>query len=454
MRQLAAAFAFHGYGVEFHGYRSENKSGNKLPHSKDLRARSCNMITLLVVNVGSTSLKFKVITFEKADLDAPLGVPSSGRLEGIGQKSSRYRITTPEGTREGETPLADYEAALKLILESLHKSPPAKGARSQAGALDAISAVCFKPVHARDVPTGITLMDEGVLRHMEEFNAVAPVHNPPVIAAVRSFRKLLPDTPMLGLFEPAFHTHIAPHIATLAIPWEWTQNMRIRKYGFHGASHRYIAERTPEFVGLPPSELKIVSCHLGGSSSLAAIRRGRSVDTTMVFSPQSGLPQGTRCGDIDPFIMIYLMKEKGWTLDRVTEALSKQSGLLGISGVSAEFREIEAAAKDGNERAKLAIKVFAHQVQCGIAEMTIALEGMNTLVFTGGIGERSASFRADVCKGLKHLGVEIDRKRNAAAIGVDASIEAAGSQVGVLVLPTDEELVIAREAAKHLLKRS
>lgn len=398
------------------------------------------MLTLLVVNVGSTSLKFKLFQFQESDLINPAAIPAEGRIEGIGQRSARYRITAGDQTKDAQMPIANYDAAIKLLLDSLK------------GGLSPISAVCFKPVHARDVPMQVCEMTDDVLARMAEYNVVAPAHNPPVIAAVKSFRKLLPGVPMIGLFEPAFHKTIAPHVAALPVPHEWQAQFGIQKYGFHGASHRFIAGRVPDFLTVTASELRIVSCHLGGSSSLAAIRNGRSVDTTMAFSPQSGLPQGTRCGSLDPFVMIYLMKEKGWSIDQVAEALSKRSGLLGLSGVSAEFREIEAAAKEGNDRARQTIKIFARAVQCAIAEMTIALEGMNTLVFTGGIGERSASFRSEVCKGLRHLGVEIDRDRNQATVGKDGAIESADSPVRVLVLLTNEELVIARDAARLLAK--
>ncbi len=406
------------------------------------------MISILVVNVGSTSLKFKLILFEPTDLRNPKETPAEGRLEGIGRPKSPYKITVGGKTESGETSLADYEQALRLVLDSLAAHDGSDAALNLAQ----LSAIGFKPVHAREVPLEAVEMTEDVLQRMAEYNSVVPAHNPPVIAAVRSFRKMLPDVPLIGLFEPAFHRHLEPRVFSESVPTEWLEQFGIRKYGFHGASHRYIAERTPEFLGVAAGELKIVSCHLGGSSSLCAIRNGQSVETTMSFSAQSGLPQGTRCGQIDPFIPIFLMKEKGWALDQVAEALAKKSGLLGMSGVSAEFREIQDAAKQGNVRAQRAIDVYVYQVQSAIAEMTVALEGFDTLVFTGGIGERGVEARSAICARLKHLGVELDAAKNALANGVEAAIHSASSRVCILVLPTNEELIIAREAAGRVAR--
>jgi len=408
------------------------------------------MLKILVVNVGSTSLKFKLFLFDQADLKNPKLVAAEGRLEGIGRPKSVFKIRVGEKTDSGETAFANYEEALRGILDSLSAADLGAG----LGNLAELSAIGFKPVHAREVPLELAEMDEDVLGRMAEYNSILPAHNPPVIAAVRSFRKMVPGVPLLGLFEPAFHKTLAPHVYTECVPLEWIEEFGIRKFGFHGASHRYIAGRTPEYLGIPASELKIVSCHLGGSSSITAIRDGKSVETTMSFSAQSGVPQGTRCGHIDPFIPIFLMKVHGWSLDQVQEALSKKSGLLGLSGVSAEFREIQEAANAGNDRAQRAIDVYVYQVQCAIAKMTVGLEGMDTLVFTGGIGERGVDVRKAICERLKHLGVELDEKKNAEAVGVEAQIQRDGAKVRVLVLPTDEELVIARDAATHLKGRN
>lgn len=400
------------------------------------------MLSILVVNVGSTSLKFKLFAFAPPEVDAPSGSLAEGRLEGIGRPASMFKIKVGDRVDSGATSLPDYESALARVLEALRE-------RGGQG-IDRLSAIGFKPVHARDVPTSLAEMSEDVLGRMAEYNSICPAHNPPVIAAVRSFRKLLPDVPLLGLFEPAFHSTIPERAFTESVPAEWAAEFGIRKYGFHGASHRYIAGRAPEFFGVAADGLKLVSCHLGGSSSITAIRDGKSVETTMAFSPQSGLPQGTRCGTIDPFIPIFLMKEKGWSLEQTAEALSKKSGLLGLSGVSAEFREIQAAADAGDARARRAIDIFVYQAQCEIARMTVPLGGMNALVFTGGIGERGAATRSAICAGLAHLGVWLDAAKNEATVGVEGDIQSADSTVRVAVLPTDEELVIARDAARWL----
>lgn len=400
------------------------------------------MLAILVVNVGSTSLKFKLIAFEPPDLQSPRATLAEGRIEGIGQDESPYKITASGRTTQAKARLPGYDDALNLLLATLD---------ADGSGLAAINAICFKPVHARDVPLEIVEMDEDILGRMAEFNALAPSHNPPVIAAVRSFRAIAPTRPLLGLFEPAFHSTIPAHAYTESVPLKWLEDFGIRKYGFHGASHRHIAERAPVVLGRPSKGLRIVSCHLGGSSSITAILDGKSLDTTMAFSPQSGLPQGTRCGSIDPFIPFFLIQSKGWSAEQVARSLGKESGLLGLSGVSAEYRDIEAAAREGNLRAARTLEIFAYQIQGSIARMTAPLRGIDALVFTGGIGERGASLRAAVCSGLGYLGLELDPQKNSACSGSESALQTATSPAAILVIPANEELVLAREAAKFLL---
>jgi len=408
------------------------------------------LLSILVVNVGSTSLKFKLLAFEPAELARPNGVPAEGRIEGIGRPVSRTRIKVGADVREEERGVADYAAALDHVLRALDLSggSPGGGVASRR-----LSAVCFKPVHACPLPVGVVEMDEATLAAMEAMNSVAPAHNPPVIAAVRAFRALLPATPLLGLFEPDFHRTLPPEAWLESVPLAWVEAYGVRKYGFHGASHRYIAERAPDVLGVPAEGLKLISCHLGGSSSVAAVLGGRSRDTSMSFSPQSGLPQGARCGQIDPFIALYLIQARGLSVEEVAGTLARRSGLLGLSGVSAEFREIEAAAMRGEPDAERAISVFVYQVQGEIARMTVPLQGLEALVFTGGIGEQSPGFRRRVCDGLAHLGVRLDAGRNQAAVGCEAEISRSGSAVRVLTLPTDEELILGREAAGWLMRQ-
>jgi len=406
-------------------------------------------VKILIVNVGSTSLKYKAFEFPSEKILA------QGRLERIGGQESPVSTTGRSGKERKETAhLPDYGAAISLLSDRLLDRE--EGALAS---LEELAAVGFKTVHGGpySVGEGAKPLTAEVLRAMDAASFMAPAHNPPYIRAIETFQQKLPGVPMVGLFEPAFHSTMPPKAYTYAVPRDWETRNGIRVYGFHGASHRYIAERTPEFLGVPAekrADYRLISCHLGGSSSLCAVRGGRSLDTTMGFSPQAGLPHSTRCETIDPFAVLYMMKERVWAPHIIGKILCEQSGLLGVSGVSGDMRDLREAAKKGNERARLAIDVFVYQVQKQIGAMAVAAGGVDAIAFTGGIGERDAATRAEVCDGLGFLGVRFAPRRNAGCFGREAVVSRADSRVAVAVIPTNEELVVARETAKLVAKQA
>jgi acetate kinase len=399
---------------------------------------------ILVVNVGSTSLKFKLFAITPRDNTQEL--LAHGKIESIGQSSSHFDFSSRSSKPiKGSKIFSDYLPAIQEMITFL--TDTRSGVLSTIEQLD---AVAFKTVFAGFLPDAVELTDEILLR-MEEFSIVAPAHNPPYVRAIRTFRQLVPGKPLIGLFEPAFHATIPDYAYLYAVPLDWVERYGIRRYGYHGASHRYIAERVPELLGRKAIGLKLISCHLGGSSSITAIKDGKSIDTSMGFSPQSGVPHGSRPNDLDPFAVFYVMKKEGWGIDQMAQVLCKQCGLLGLSGVSAEFKDIEAAIAQGNKRAQLALNVFTYNIRKYIGAYIVALEGLDALAFTGGIGEHSPHVREDVCSGLEFLGIKLDAAKNRRASG-ECDVSAADSQVRILVVPTNEELIVARAAASLLAK--
>lgn len=393
---------------------------------------------ILVVNVGSTSLKFRL--FDMKDES----VAAAGKVERVG--SARSPISYQLGSRprrEEEIECPNQRIAIQYVLRIL--THPTEGALS---ALDQLDAIGFKPVHAKNIAESVIVTNE-VIRAMEEYTPLAPAHNPPYIEAFRIFQELLPNKTLVGVFEPAFHQTIPDYARTYGIPYEWSEKHAIRRYGFHGASHRYISWRAPEMVARPLEELRIISCHLGGSSSICAIKDGVSIDTSMGFSPQCGLPNATRNGDLDPFILLYMMEKEGMTINEIRTALSKNGGLKGISGLSGDVRDLEDAAAGGNARADLALKVLAYETKKYIGAYTAALGGLDVLAFTGGIGENSCNVREGICHGLECLGIRLDLARNKLRCQ-DGIISLDDSPVKILVVLANEELVIARETARLL----
>jgi acetate kinase len=395
-------------------------------------------VKVLVANLGSTSFKYRLF-----DLDDPADpVLARGAIERIGSSTAKVVIKSTRGERELVCPIADHGEAVQLCLEQL--TGPETGVLRGAGE---ISAIGFKAVHARNL-TGVHLVDETVLAAMEAFADVAPAHNPPYTQAMRTLRSRFPALPLIAAFETGFHRTIPEENQRYAIPGEWATELGVRRWGFHGASHGYIAGRMPELLGR--RDIKVISCHLGGSSSLCAIRDGRSVACSLGMSPQSGLPHNNRVGDFDVFALPVILRETGKTLDEVLEILACQSGLQGLSGAGRDLRDIEAAAASGHAGAKLAIDVFIAAIRHYLGAYLLELDGADAIVFTGGIGENSSAIRAGVCRELHWFGIELDPERNAGG-PPERMISTAGGRVQIWTVPTNEELVVARHV-KELLE--
>ncbi len=363
--------------------------------------------------------------------------------------SFKYRLFRHEqappslGHREGR-----IGSALGRLWRRRCPSYEARGWRSCLAAIGTrdLAAIGFKAVHAGPV-SGTRLVDDEVLRAMEEFSFLAPAHNPPYIAAMRAFANAMPDVPLVALFETAFFDQLDDATVTYAVPHQWKELDGVRRYGFHGASHRASSERALELCG--GGDLRHISCHLGGSSSLAAVRAGVAVDTSFGISPQSGLPQNNRVGDLDVFAALYLMEKHGITAAEMARALSTQAGLAGIAGGTGDVRDLSEAAARGDARAQLALDVFVRSVRHYLGAFLVDLGGLDVLTFSGGIGENSADVRAAVCAGLGGFGIELDAARNAALTG-EGRISREGAPVTILVLPADEESVVARAVAQFL----
>ena len=355
---------------------------------------------ILVCNVGSTSLKYRLF-----DLTNGEETLSEGRMERVGTQAGAWMHKDAGADAIKQTlPIPDYATGIRLMQEAL--------LAKTLDSMESLDCVAFKVVHAQGV-TGVQLLDERVLSAMAAFNTVAPSHNPPYIAAIRQFQQALPKTPMIGSFETGFHATMPPKAYLYSVPISLYKEHAIRRYGFHGASHEYVTTRTSELMGR--TDFKLISCHLGGSGSLCAVVNGKSMDTNLGFSLQCGIMHNNRCGDIDPYIPIYLMKDFGYTLEQIETMLNKQSGLLGMSGVSNDLRDVESAAEAGNEDAQNAVDSYCYQIQKQIGAYAAAMGGVDAISFAGGIGENSALVRKQVLSGLEFMGVSLDLEKNQTA---------------------------------------
>jgi acetate kinase len=395
-------------------------------------------VKILVANLGSTSFKYKL--YDLGDPSEPL--LARGAVERIGSDASKVTIRSPKGEVEITAPVADHGVAVQLCLDQLTSSD-----FSVLHAAGDVAAVGFKAVHARGI-SGVHLVDERVLDAMDQFSSVAPAHNPPYIKAMRLLHTRFPGLPLVAAFETGFHQTIPRPRSRYAIPDEWFTKHGVQRFGFHGASHRYVAGRMAELLGR--TNLKIISCHLGGSSSLCAIRNGASIATSMGMSPQSGLPQNNRVGDFDIFALPVLLEETDLVLDEILDILANRSGLLALSGVSNDLRDIEAAAASGDERAALALEVYIASIRHYLGALLLELGGADAIVFTGGIGENSPTIRSGVCRDLGWFGIELDLAKNASARG-ESVVSTDASSVQIWTVPTNEEIVVARQA-RDLLK--
>jgi acetate kinase len=388
---------------------------------------------ILVANLGSTSFKYCLYDLH----DGTEQVLARGAIERIGSPQSRVKIVSPRGEVEMVEPIADHGDAVQICLDQLTD----KKFGVLQNAAD-VAAIAFKAVLARQL-TGVHRVDDEVLEAMEAFSDVAPAHNPPYVKAMRMLSGRFPRLPLIAAFETGFHRTIPEANQRYAVPDQWATELGIRRWGFHGASHRYIAGRTAELIGR--ADIKVISCHLGGSSSLCAIRHGKSVACSLGMSPQSGLPHNNRVGDFDVFALPVILRETGLSLEQTLDVLANKSGLEGLGGAGNDLRDIEAAAAAGNPRAGLAIDVFVASVRHYLGAFLVELGGADAIVFTGGIGENSLRMRNGVCRDLGWFGIELDPTRNAAG-PAERKVSADGSRVELWTVPTNEELVVARQA--------
>jgi acetate kinase len=396
---------------------------------------------VLVINCGSSSLKYQLINMEDENAMAV------GLVERIGIEGS-VLTHRPDGMDKViiEQPMKDHKDAIKLVLDALVN--PNHGVISS---MDEIGAVGHRVVHGGEHYSESVVIDDSVMEALEDCCKIAPLHNPPNIIGINACKALMPNTPMVAVFDTAFHQTMPSFAYMYALPYELYKEYGIRKYGFHGTSHRFVSKVGADMLGKDIKDCKLITCHLGNGASLAAIDGGKSVDTSMGFTPLEGLIMGTRCGDIDPAIVTYLQEEAHMSSQEVNNVLNKKSGVLGVSGVSSDFRDIEAAAASGNERAKIALEMYYYQVKKYIGAYAAAMGGVDAIIFTAGLGENSKDCREKVCEGLEFLGIKINKEKNSIR-GKRQDVSEASAKVRVFVIPTNEELVIARDC-KELVGR-
>jgi acetate kinase len=395
---------------------------------------------ILVINCGSSSLKYSF--YDTADESRS----AQGAIERIGLDGTRLKHRGSKGEVKRDLPKSDFTEAFKTMTAELTNKETGviKGAAE-------VSVVAHRLVHGGEKFTEGTLITDEILAEMEQLNPLAPLHNPVMLAGIKEMRRLYPAVPHVAVFDTAFHHTLPPYAYLYGLPYELYEKKAVRRYGFHGSSHNYVALRTAQFLKRRPNELQLVSCHLGNGSSLCAIDHGRSVDTTMGFTPLEGLVMGTRCGDLDPGVIGFLERNEKMTGAQIDEMLNKKSGLLGLSGISSDMREILKAADEGNQRALITLKTFCYRVRKYIGAYVASLGGLDAIVFTGGIGQGSAVVRALSLQGLDRMGIKLDEKRNNEARGDQVSLVSTDdSKVAVLLVPTDEERMMAREALRTL----
>jgi len=391
-------------------------------------------LKILVVNCGSSSVKYQFI-----DMNGEK-VLCKGLAERIGIEGGRLVHRVNNDKHVIERIMKDHEEALKLVLDVL--VDPEIGVIKDLSEIDAVG---HRVVHGAERFASSVLIDEEVMKALEENVHLAPLHNPPNILGIKAIQKLLPKVPNVGVFDTAFHQSMPKKAYLYALPYELYETHRIRRYGFHGTSHRYVSRRAAEILGRDYYDFKVITCHLGNGASIAAVRHGKSIDTSMGFTPLEGLVMGTRCGDIDPAIVIYLQQNLGMSVEKVYDLLNKKSGMLGLTNnLSSDMRDIEDAAQSGNEIAQLALDIYVYRIAKYIGAYAAAMNGVDAIVFTAGVGENSPYVREKVCEYLGFLGVKIDRQLNDVK-GLERIISTPDSKVAVLIVPTNEELVIARD---------
>ncbi len=396
---------------------------------------------VLVINCGSSSLKYQVIDMTDES------VLAKGLVERIGLEGSliSHEKTGMDKVKQ-VVPMKDHKDAIGHVLNAVMN--PDHGV---VKSMDEIGAVGHRVVHAGEKYASSVLITPDVIQALEECIELAPLHNPPNLAGIAACRELMPNTPMVGVFDTAFHQTMPPESYIYAIPYEFYEKYGIRRYGFHGTSHKYVAERASDILGVNIKDLKLITCHLGNGASVSAIKRGVCIDTSMGFTPLEGLVMGTRSGDLDPAIVSFIREKEKLNPGEATEILNKKSGVLGISGISSDFRDLENAVAEGNERAALALKVFAHKVRFYIGAYIAEMNGVDAIIFTAGVGENDIGMRDVICNDLGNLGIKLDPVKNKVR-GKETIISREDSKVTVMLIPTNEELMIARDTFKIVTK--
>ena len=389
---------------------------------------------VLVLNSGSSSIKYQLFNMENEH------VLMKGVVERIGIEDAFLEYENEDGEEfKVESEIPDHSKGIKLVIDSLLDEE-----NGVLDSMDEIAAVGHRVVHGGEKFAHSTLISDEVVEKMEEVSELAPLHNPPNLAGIKVCKEMMPETPQVGVFDTAFHQSMPEEAYMYAIPYEYYEKYGVRRYGFHGTSHKFVAKKAAELMDKDPKDVKVITCHLGNGASVAAVDGGESVDTSMGLTPLEGLVMGTRSGDIDPAIIPFLMKKEGLEADEVDNILNKKSGLLGVSGVSNDSRDVKEAAKNGNERAELARKLFNYRVKKYIGSYAAAMGGVDAIVFTAGIGENAKDVRKDVMEDMEFLGIEIDEEANDVR-GEKREISTKDSKVKVFTIPTNEELVIARD---------
>ncbi|TFE00921.1 acetate kinase [Jeotgalibacillus salarius] len=392
------------------------------------------MTKVIAINAGSSSLKFQLFEMPQEE------VITKGLIERIGLNDSVFTISVNGEKQKEVTDIPDHEVAVKLLLDKL----------TSAGiiqSLDEINGVGHRVVHGGEVYSDSVLITDKDIEKFEELSELAPLHNPANITGIKAFQNVLPNVPAVAVFDTAFHQTMPDSSFLYSLPYDYYKDFGIRKYGFHGTSHKYVSQRASEMLGRPLEQLRLISCHLGNGASIAAIEGGRSIDTSMGFTPLAGVTMGTRSGNIDPALIPFIMEKTDQSAEGVLNVLNKQSGMLGVSGFSSDLRDIEVQSAEGNERAKLALDVFSNRIHKYIGSYAARMNGVDAIIFTAGIGENSDVIRAEVLKGLEFMGVYWDPALNKTR-GEEAFINYPHSPVKVLVIPTDEEVMIARDVTR------
>lgn len=390
---------------------------------------------ILVLNCGSSSIKYALY-----DMDSKT-VMTSGGAERVGLDGAFVKVKLANGEKKKVMhDIPEHTEGVKFIFSLL--TDPEIGVIKD---LKEIDAVGHRMVHGGEKFNKSVLLTEEVLKVFEECTDLAPLHNPANLKGVRAVQELMPGLPQVGVFDTAFHQTMPKEAYMYAVPYELYEKYGVRRYGFHGTSHRYVSQRVCEFLGVKPEGKKIITCHIGNGASIAAVKDGKCIDTSMGLTPLEGLMMGTRSGDIDGGAITFIQKKLGLDADGMSNLLNKKSGMLGITGISSDMREIDAACEEGNERAKLAIEMYNYRIRKYIGAYAAAMDGCDIIVFTAGVGENQASMREKVCEGLSFMGVKIDAEKNSGIHGEEAVISTPDSKVTVVVIPTDEELMIATD---------